>query len=98
MGPLSLMFGTSSTQTAKNLLLEIVKDAEVGSKTSSIIGLAKNLSASLGIAKNTKVGDNDDYSDDKTIKRLPFSKKLNVPKGYFTSLCSNADSIFFKIR
>ena len=63
------------------------EDAEVGSKTSSTTKSAKNLSPSVDMAKNTKFVE-DNGGDNKTIKRLPFSKKLNLPTGYLTTLHS----------
>ena len=63
------------------------EDAEVGSGTSSTTRSAENSSASVDIAEDAEVGDNDDGGDDKTVKRSP-SKKPNVPMRYLTSLRS----------
>ena len=48
--------------------------------------LAKKLP--LDIAEDAKVGGNSDDGDDAMVKRLPLSKKPNVPTGYFISLHS----------
>ena len=67
----------------KNLPLNMAKAAEVDSKTSSIIRLPKNLSASVDIADNIKVGENTDNGDDEIIKRLFLLKKSNIFIKYF---------------
>ena len=64
--------------------MDRAEDAEVGSGTSSITRLAKNLS--LYMAEDTEVGGNGDGDDDETVERSP-SKKLSRPTGYLTSLC-----------
>ena len=43
------------TQSAKNMPLGMVKNSEVGNKTSSITGLVKKLSASINIDDNTEL-------------------------------------------
>ena len=53
---------------------------------SFIIRLAKNLP--LDIAKNIEIDGNDNSNDDKTVKKLPLSKKSNVLTGYLTFLYS----------
>ena len=70
----------------------MAEDAKVRSKTSSTTKSAKNLLSD--VAKDAEVGGNGDDSDDEMIKRLP-SRKSNGPTRYFTSLRSDADSIFF---
>ena len=63
----------------------MAEDAKIGSKTSSITRLAKNLP--LDMAEDAKVGGNSNGNNDETVKKSPLSKKRNVPIGYFTSLC-----------
>ena len=62
------------------------EDAEVGSGTSSITRSAKNLSVSVDMAENVEF-DKSDGHDDKTVKRSPLFKKLNVSTENLTSLC-----------
>ena len=59
----------------------MAEDAEVGSKTSSKTRWAKNLSASVDMAEDAEVGEDDD-DDDETVKRLSLFKKPNVFTGY----------------
>ena len=54
-------------------------DAEVGSRTSSTIRSAENLSASIDMAEDAEVGGGNS-GDDKTVKRSS-SKKPNIPTG-----------------
>ena len=91
-GPLTLMFRTTLSQSAENLPLSMngAEDAEVGSRTSSTTRLVENLSALVDMVEDAEVGEGDD-GDDEMVKQSP-SKKPNVPTGYLTSLCSNADS------
>ena len=63
------------------------EDAEIGSGTSSTTRSAKNLSVSVELAKNAEVGWGDG-GDDETVKKLPLSKKPNVPIEYPSSLYS----------
>ena len=72
------------------------EDAELGSGTSSTTKSAENLSASVDMAEDAKVGEGNG-GDDKTVKRSP-SKMPNVLIGYLTSLSSNADSAPFAKR
>ena len=65
---------------AKNLPLDMAEDAKVGSKTSSTTRSAKNLSASLDIAKDVKL-DGGSKDNDKTVKKSPFYTKLSKPTG-----------------
>ena len=64
--------------------LDIVENVEVGSGTGSTIRSAKNSSASVDMAEDAEVGDNNS-DDDKTVKKSP-SKKLSGFMEYFTSL------------
>ena len=50
------MLKISLTQSAKNLPLNMAKDAKIGSKISFKTRLAKNLSLSIDIAENAEVG------------------------------------------
>ena len=84
------------TQLAENLLSDMAKDAEVGSKTSSTTRLAKNSSASVHMVEDAEVGEVDG-SDDEMVKKSS-SKKSNGPTRYLTSLCFNADSVPFEKR
>ena len=87
------MLRTTTTRLAKNLPLDMAGDAEVGSGTNFTIRSAENLP--LDMAEDVEVGGNGDGSDDKTVKRSPFSKKLSGSIGYLISLRSNADSAPF---
>ena len=80
------MLKITLTQSAKNLPSDMAKATKVNSGTSSTTRSAKNLSALVDMAEHTKVG-KDNGSDDKTVKRSPFSKKPNVSIRYFISLC-----------
>ena len=88
------MLKTITNRSAKNLPLNMVKDAEVGSKTSSTTRSAKNLSAVVDMAEDTKVG-KDDGGDNKMVERSPFSRKSSGLIGYLISLHSNANSAPF---
>ena len=55
----------------------MVENAEIGSETSPITKSAKNLSVLVDMAEDAKV-DKGDGGNDKTIKRSPLSKKLNI--------------------
>lgn len=90
------MLRTSPTQSAENSPSDMAEDAEAGSETSSTTRSAENLSASVDMAEDTEVGGGGDGGDDETVKRLPPSKKSNVPTGYLTSLRSNASSVPFE--
>ena len=63
----------------------MVENVEFASGTSSTTRLAKNLSASVDMAEDAEIGKSDD-GNDKTVKRLPFFKKLNILIGYLTFL------------
>ena len=58
--------------------MDRAEDIEVGSKTSSTTRSAKNLLVSVDMAEGAEVGEGDG-GDGKTVKRLPFSKKLSGP-------------------
>ena len=64
----------------------MAEDVEVGNRTSSTIKSTKNLSASVDIAEDTKIGESDD-GNNKTVKKSP-SKKLSKPIKYFIFLHS----------
>ena len=83
--------------SAKNLPLNIAKDAEVGSKTSSTTRSTENFSASVGMAEDVEVSEGDG-GDNETFKKLPLFKKSSGPIGYFISLRSDADSAPFAKR
>ena len=87
------MLRTITTRSAKNLPSDMAKDAEVESRTNSIIRSAKNLPSD--IAEDAEVGGNNNDGDDKTIKRSPF-RKSSGPTEYLISLRSNADSAPFE--
>ena len=72
----------------------MAEGAEIGSRMSSITRLAKNLSTSVDIAKNTEV-DESDSSDDETVKKSSLLKNSNIPIEYLTSLCSKKRCVFF---
>ena len=80
------MLKTTLTRLAENLSSHMVKDAEVGSGTSSITRSAKNLSLLVDMAEDAEIGDGDGR-DNKTVKRSS-CKKPNILMGYLTSLRS----------
>lgn len=43
-----------------------------------------------------EVGGSNDGGNDKIVKRLPSSKKLNIPTGYFIFLYSNISNVLFE--
>ena len=86
------MLRKTTTRSAGNLPSDIAEDAEVRSGMSATTRSAKNLPSDMVIDSN---GDGD---DDETFGKSPFFKKSNRPMGYFTSLCSNADSAPFVKR
>ena len=62
-------------RSAKNLLLNIVEDAEIGSRTKSTIRLADNLSLSVDKAEYAEVGKGGDSSNDETVEKSSLFKK-----------------------
>ena len=68
------MLKTTPAWLAKNLPLDLAKNAKVDSGTSSITRSARNLSVSVNMAEDAEVGE-DNRSDNKMVKRSPFSKK-----------------------
>ena len=90
------MLRTTTTRSAGNSSSDMAEDAEFENETSSTTRSAKNSPSDM--AEDAEVGGNDDGGDDKMVKRLPFSKKLNGLIRYLTSLCSNADSPLFAKR
>ena len=83
-GLLTLIFRI--TKLAKNLQFDTAKEGEIDSKTNFISRSTKNLLLSISIADNTKIAEGSSSSDDKTVKKSPLSKKLNIPTRYFTFL------------
>ena len=71
--------------------MDRAEDAEVWNGTSSTTRSAENLSASVNMAEDAEVGE-DDGDNNETVKRSPLSKKLSRPMWYLTSLRSNVDS------
>ena len=69
----------------------MAEDIEIGSGTSSTTRSAENVSASMDIAEDAQVGENDG-DDDEIVKRSPFSKKPNVPIRYLISLYSEKNN------
>ena len=75
--PLTSMLKTTLIRLANNLPSDMAENAGVGSETSFTTKLAKNLSASVDMAKDAKVGEGDG-GDVEKIKRSLLSKKSNV--------------------
>ena len=80
------MLITTPIQSAKNLLLDMADDAEVGSGTSSTTRSVKQLSASVDMMEDAEFCEGNS-GDDEIVKRLPF-KKSSRSTGYFISLHS----------
>ena len=80
------MLKTTPTQSAKTLPLDMAKDAKVESGMSSTTRLAENSPSNMG--GDVEFVGNSDGGDNKTIKRLIFSKKSNILIGYLTFLRS----------
>ena len=66
------MLRTSTNRSAKNSLLDMAEDAEIGRKTSPTTRSANNLA--LDIAEDVEVGGNSDESDDETVKKISSQK------------------------
>ena len=69
----------------------MTENADVVGRISSTIRLAKNLLALVDKAKDNKVGKSNNSSNNKTVKRLPLSKKPNVLIEYFISFYFKKD-------
>ena len=78
------MLKITSTQSTKNSLSDMTEDAEVGSKISFTTRSAKNLSASVDMAKDAEVSGGDS-GDDETVNRLSLFKKPNISMEYLIS-------------
>ena len=56
----------------------MVEDAKVDSGTISTTRSAENLSASVDMAEDAEVGNNDDGGDDKTVKKITSFQKCRA--------------------
>ena len=96
--PLTSMLRTTTIRSAGNSPLDMAKNAEVGSGTSSTTKSAKNSSVSRTWLKMLRLMVMVMVMMMKQSKDHLFSKKPNVPAGYLIFLRSNADSASFAKR